>query len=430
MPRRDIVGVLIAVCAAVGLLRAQTAGSVLGVDDLVRMAIERNGDMLAARQRMAETQGLLRQAGVRPAPALEIEESSSRPFGSRGEQVLSAGYFHTIETFGKRDKRMAVALKSSEAAEAELADRERLLTLDVKVKYVQARREQLKLQALQRLASTNRQYYDLTSVRVERGDAAPLERQLLLTDVNRVEVQRIVLGSSADRALLELRKIVGLPIGEPLALATTAPPAETSTGTAELVARALRTRPDLVALRRLEEQAQAEEELARAEGRTDLTASVRYSRTESHLDQLAFDSSGQLAPIHDRDNVLSLGLSIFLFQPRRNQGAIEAAQARTTAARLRREQQELVVRLEVEAAFRRWASARQAVDLLNSGVVDQSERNLTVIRQAYSLGHLRILDVLNEQRRLIDTEMAYVDAQSEWFEAFAELEASVGGPIQ
>ena len=84
----------------------------------------------------------------------------------------------------------------------------------------------------------------------------------------------------------------------------------------------------------------------------------------------------------------------------------------------------------MEAALRRWEAAQGAVEILNRGVIGQSEKNLAVIRQAYSLGQLRILDVLNEQRRLIETQLAYLDAQSELFQSFAELERAIGGPIQ
>ena len=81
---------------------------------------------------------------------------------------------------------------------------------------------------------------------------------------------------------------------------------------------------------------------------------------------------------------------------------------------------------EVEAAFRRWNAARDTVALFQRGVIDQSEQNLQVMRQAYSLGQLRLLDVLNEQRRLVDTELAYIDAQTELAEAAADLERTVG----
>jgi len=425
-----VVVVSVTISAVASLARAQTGPSALGVADLVEMATQRNREFLAVKQRIAETQGLLRRAGVRPAPAVEIEESTGKPLGSRGEEVFSAGYFHTIETFGKRDKRVAVAHKSTEAAEADLADHLRLLTFDVKVRYAQTLREQQKFETIQRLFSTNREYYRLTDLRVQRGDAAPLEGQLFLTDLSRVEAQQTVLANSADRALLELRKVVGVAQAEPLPLLTTALPAATESSPSELQQQALRSRPDLRALQLLEEQALAEEDLTRAEGKPDVTASARYARTNSAFDQFGYDRAGQLVPLRDRDHILTVGLSVLLFQPKRNQGAIEAARARSAAARLRREHLEGVVRLEVEAGFRRWQSARSIVEILNRGVIGQSERNLAMIRQAHALGQLRILDVLNEQRRLIETQLVYLDAQSELFEAFAELERSVGGSIQ
>ena len=430
MTWRRVVVVSVTISAVASLARGQTGPSVLSAADLVEIATQRNSEFLAAKQRIAETQGLLRRAGVRPAPAVEIEESSGKPLGSRGEEVFSAGYFHTIETFGKRGKRVAVAHKSTEAAEADLADHLRLLTFDVKMRYAQALREQQKLETIQRLFSTNREYYRLTDMRVQRGDAAPLEGQLFLTDLSRVEAQQVVLANSADRALLELRKAVGVPPVEPLPLLATALPATTKSSPSELQEQALRGRPDLRALQLLEEQALAEENLTRAEGKPDVTVSARYARTNSAFDQLGYDRVGQLVPLRDRDHILTVGLSVLLFQPKRNQGAMEAARARSAAARLRREHLEAVVRLEVEAAFRRWQSAKGIVEILNRGVIGQSERNLAMIRQAHALGQLRILDVLNEQRRLIETQLVYLDAQSELFEAFAELERSVGGSIQ
>ena len=60
--------------------------------------------MGAARARVAETRGLLRQAGVRPAPGLEVDGATGRPVGSPGKEEYSAAYSHPIEIGGKRDK--------------------------------------------------------------------------------------------------------------------------------------------------------------------------------------------------------------------------------------------------------------------------------------------------------------------------------------
>jgi cobalt-zinc-cadmium efflux system outer membrane protein len=427
---KQVVFVTVAIGVVASLARGQTAPAALSEADLIDMAVQRNQDFLAVRQRIAETQGLLRQAGIRPAPAVEIEESTGRPLGSPGEQAFSAGYFHPIETFGKRSKRIAVAQKSSEMADAELADRLRLLAFDVKVRYAQAETEQQKLEMIERLFSTNRDYYHLTEMRVQRGDAPPLEGQLFLTDLSRVEAQQVMLTSTADRALFELRKVVGVSSSEPLPLQKAVLPTVDKGVLSALQEQAFRNRPDLRVFRILEEQALAEANLARAEGRPDFTASARYSRTNTSFDQLGFNQAGQLTQVRSQDNILTFGVAVPIFLPNRNQGAIEAALARNAAARLRREHLEAVIRLEVESAFRRWDAAKRTVEIFNRGVVGQSERNLEVIRQAYTLGQLRILDVLNEQRRLIETQLAYLDAQSELLQSFADLERSVGGSIQ
>jgi cobalt-zinc-cadmium efflux system outer membrane protein len=57
----------------------------------------------------------------------------------------------------------------------------------------------------------------------------------------------------------------------------------------------------------------------------------------------------------------------------------------------------------------------------------QSAKNLAVIREAYQLGQLRLLDVLNEQRRLTDTELSYLDARVGAARALADLERATGG---
>jgi cobalt-zinc-cadmium efflux system outer membrane protein len=125
-----------------------------------------------------------------------------------------------------------------------------------------------------------------------------------------------------------------------------------------------------------------------------------------------------------------LGISIPLQTRKRNQGNVEAAVARQNAAKLRREHLELTIPIEVDAAWQRYQAARNTVAILNRGVLDESEKNLSVIRQAYDLGQLRLLDVLNEQRRLLETQLSYIDAQAELARNLAELERVAGGDLK
>lgn len=109
---------------------------------------------------------------------------------------------------------------------------------------------------------------------------------------------------------------------------------------------------------------------------------------------------------------------------------MEAAAARAVEFRTLRQHLEASIPLEVEAAYQHWEAASQSLNILDSGVLHQSEKNLEVIRQAYALGQLRLLDVLHEQRRLIDTRMNSIDAESEVRRGFIELERAMGGDLK
>ena len=398
----------------------------LTTEDVVQQALERNRDLLSARERVAEAQGLLRQAGVRLAPTVEIEAGTGRPLGTRGEAEYSASYFQPIETAGKRAKRVTVSQHTVTLAEAELAARSRQLVFDVKTRIAELRAARGKADAIARLLNASRESYKLTQARVAEGDAAVLEERLLVTEVSRVDAQRATFNGRAVSAALDLGRLVGLPMGQGLRLADD-PVRDRDFSLEDLKARATKVRPELLVARAEEAQASAELAVARAEGVPDLTASAKYTHRNSEFENLyGFSPLGALSPLRDRDNVLTVGLSIPVFTANRNRGGVEAATARVSGARLHREYLEATIPQEIEGAYRRWSAAKETVALFQRGVIDQSERNIEVMRQAYTLGQLRLLDVLNEQRRLVDTELAYIDAQTELAEAAADLERAVG----
>lgn len=429
MMRQVWVSASIAVCG-LALARAATAQDrALTARELVQLATTRNRDLLAARERIAEAEGLLRQAGVRLAPTAEIEAGTGRPLGTHGEEEYSASYFHPIELGGKRSKRMEVSQKGVALAEAEFADRVRDVAFDVKTRAADAYAAQQKRDALERLLTAGQESYRLTKTRVDEGDAAALDEQLLMTELNRGRAQQLSATGRARSALSELRRAIGLDTADALLLA---PPLhlDLDVRLEDLKARALRERPDVQAARLLEEQATADVVLARAQGVPDLAASAKYTHRTTEFENLyGLNALGALNPLRDRDNVLTVGVSIPLFAAGRNRGNVDAATARLSAARQHREAIETAVPHEVDAAYQRWAVAKDAVALFQHGVIDQSEKNLGVMRQAYTLGQLRLIDVLNEQRRLVDTELAYIDAQTELAQASAELERAVGSDL-
>jgi len=401
------------------------------VEELVQIALARNAELLATRQRTTEAQGLLLQAGFRPNPGFEVSVSNGAILGSPGERELTLGYAHTFELGGKRERRVEVARLGTELAQLEIADRERQLTAEIKARYGEALAAVRNLETAVQLLGVNQQSYRLTRARVNQGEAAAYEQGLLQVEVGRLQSDRLLFENQVTRVLLELKTLTGMNLDEPLRLRgdLSTLPAPTLL-VQEAMQRALAERPDLKAARLEEQLGEAETRLARAEAVPNVIGFGRYTRSSARFDQFGLSGAGMLVPLRDTDNLLTAGVSITLPSRNRNQGNIQAAVARREAARLRRQFIEQVVRREVNAAYGRYVTARQALEVFDQQVLGQSQDNLRIIRAGYTLGELRVFDVINEQRRLIDTQKAYTDVLKEYYLALVELERAVGTPIK
>ena len=420
---RMYLGVLLA--PAVSESQERTSGS---LEELVRASLARNREVQALHQRVAHAQGLSRQAAVRPAPTIEGEGTSSRPLGSAGEEEFAAAFKQPFETFGKRTSRVKVAELSVALAEAEVDGRSTQLAYEIETGYLSMVYERERMAVLDRVLESLRDSHRLTEARVREGDAAPLEAQLLAVELSRAEAERADATGRLAAAELELRRLAGLTPRD--TLPAIGPPTgdKPSLSLAQLLARALEKRADLRAARLLEEQGNAEITLAKAQARPDVTLLARYAHRNTRFQgQYGLTSAGAVTPLREQYNTLSLGVSLPLTTQRHSQGSIEAAAASAAGARLHREHLESTVPIEVETAYQRWTAAIRMRDLLRDGVVEQSNKNLGVVRQAYQLGQLRLLDVLNEQRRLTDNELTFLVARTQEARAFADLERVTGG---
>lgn len=400
------------------------------IDRLVEAALKRNGDLLSARQRIAEAQGLLTQSRLRLNPAIDASFASGRILNSPGEREFGIGYSHTFELGGKRDRRIEVAGRGVDLATLDISNRERLLKADVKIRFAEALAAARNLTSAEQLYELNRQSYQIAQARARQGEGTPLEEGLLRVEVNRIASDRFLFTNQIERAVLELKTLAGYRPDEPLELAGALSAPKLSLTLDQAIARALAERPDLKAARMEESLTDAETRLARSEAVPNVVGSARYSRVNSRFDQYGLSASGgSPVPIRDTDNLLTGGISINLPLRNRNQGNIQAAVARHQSAALRRQYLERVIRQDIQAALARYETATKALAVFDEGVLQQSRENVRILRAAYDLGEIRLMDVINEQRRLVDTQRAYTDLLREAFIAAVEIERATGSPV-
>ncbi len=253
-------------------------------DDLSRRALSSNGELAAARLEIERARARLRQAGLRPNPTIDFEQTTGRLTGSAGESETSVGISLPIELGGKRRRRIELARVELEAVEAEVAERERRLAGEVLTAYAEALAALRELEITEGLTNLDIKTVVVVQARVSEGDTPPLELNMLRAEVDRLRSRRALVEGRLRISLIRLKALAGIPPDEPLRLREdiqtpilSQPPASMEAA----VDIALRTRPDLRLARLTEEVAEAGFRLARAQSGPDVTAFTRYTISRS-----------------------------------------------------------------------------------------------------------------------------------------------------
>ncbi|MBX3296308.1 MAG: TolC family protein [Acidobacteria bacterium] len=388
-------------------------------DEAVRRALEGNQELAAMRKEVEAGEQLLRQAGLRANPSLEI--GGERQISGMDKSYIVQGSI-PLELGGRRAARKRIAESELEIRRLAAAERERLLAGEVRAKFGEALAAILKLRFTEEMLEAAQRNFNLVAAQVEEGRRAPLERNIEAVELNRIRAMREEAEAAAEIALLDLRNLMGLAPDAAMRLRGTLDVAPDALPLqADAVSAALIRRTDIAGARAVEQLAAARGAQARSEGRVDADLMLGYQRMEAGFPFRAFDDAGMLMPIENRMNFFTFGVRLSLPVFDRKQGMIAAAKLEEEAAAKRREFGELVVRREVAAAYVKFNRSVRAEQIYRVGVRDQAAQNLEVVRQMYELGSRNLLDYIGELRRFIEAESGYIDAQREAYMARIEL---------
>lgn len=394
--------------------------------DLVRRALQSNGELLAARLEIDKARARLAQARLRLNPTLEVEQTSGRFLGSSGTGDLSVGATLPLELYGRRKRRIELAQIEITAREAEINNRERQLTAEVLTNYAEALAALQELKITENLLELDLETTRFVQIRVNEGDTPPLELSLLQVEVERLRSSRALAEGKLEAALTGLKLLVGMSFEVPLRLreqisAVTLPQVPNTIETA--VEAALKNRPDIRIAQIEEELAAAGLRLIRAQSRPDVAVTTRYTQGISET------TIPNLGSFPDRTRTLTFGVSIGLPVFNKNQGAKAEAEIAVRQAQERRAFAEKIVRAEVTGAFQRLQAASRALSILETAVLPRSEQNIKTLRAVYELGEIKITDLIAEQRRLLDANRDLTETLTQRFRANADLITALGVSI-
>jgi len=412
---------LAAVCVSGGNAFAETR--TLTVPQAVEYALANNGELKALRAEKEVARAGLERAALFPNPTLELSGDTGALTGSSDESVVSIGLSQEFLTGSKRTKRRTVAERETEAVHHQVADKERLITLEVKTTCSELTLAQQRRELAQRAIGLNSKLLEIAQERLAAGDIPELEVNLARVELARSEGRNIEAERVINPLLARLRTLLGIPVGEEVTFICVAERKPLEISLREVSRLAHDNRPDLKSLEAARARGRAQVELADAERLPNVTLGLAYTHERSA------DATGATKE-KTRDNLLGVKISIPLPLFDRNQAGIREAQALKQSAENRLEFARMGVEREIEGDYARLVAAEKALDLYTTGILPQLEENLKLVQEAYQLGEVGILAVIEEQKKYIEVHDGYLAALADRQTALARLEASAGVDFQ
>jgi outer membrane protein TolC len=313
---------------------------------------------------------------------------------------------------GKRDLRAAVAEKDVALAESDVAIRARQVVNELKQVYASlfVARNAIDVH----LASVDllRQIADVSQAKYATGRISQQDVLKSVVELSKLHNDLLMFDEQANIASARLNVLLDrapeTPIGplvEPPGQTRLPPPAD-------LQQLAIARQPELQRARVEIEHAEAELASAKREYKPDFTVQGGYllmpQQTNALLARVAI--SWPRAPWSRRKIDAHVA---------EQTAAVEAAKARERAMENR-------VRLAVQEAYVHAQSAQDRAALLRTTILPQSQQSLEVSRIAYQTDRVDFQGVIDSERMLLDAQLGYVRALSEFDQAVADLERAVG----
>jgi outer membrane protein, heavy metal efflux system len=394
----------------------QSPSARITIDEAIRLALQHNHALQAARTTILQNQAQEITANLRPNPVLSWDAQFLPIFqpskfdadyiNTQSQFDLGIGY--TFERGKKRQHRLQAAKDQTTVTRSQVADNERQLVFNVSQQFIDVVLAQSTIDFAKQDLESFQKTVDISEARYKAGDMSEgdflkIKLQLLQfqTDYSSAVLAKV-------QAIAALRQLVGFEsVPDFFDVQGQLDYLPVHAGLEDLRALAMRTRPDLLAAQQGVTAARSQELLAEANGKRDLGASFNYSHVAA-TNTGAFFFNIQL-PIFDR-----------------NQGEIARTRyAITQSQEVAIEASEQVMS-DVVDAFEALRTNDQIVQLYRGGYVDAAKKSRDISEYAYQKGAASLLDFLDAERSYRANQLAYRQALASYMTALEQMRQAVG----
>ena len=400
--------------AVLGVAHAQ-APMRITIDQAINLAIVHNHALKATQTQIQQNQAQEVTAALRPNPTLTVDSLfipvEPQNFNANiiaNVTEFDAGVSYLFERGGKRHRRIDAARDATGQTRYQVSDAERALIFNTAQQFITAQLAESNLDLANQDLASFQQTVDIARAQykagaISEGDLLKITVQLLQfqTDVSTAKVARV-------QALASLRGFLGydaVPADYDVEGDLAYQPLQLNRD--DLLLKALKTRPDLLAAQQGVRAAESQYALAKANGKVDVTGALTYTHV-----------SGE----NTVGATVSFPLPIF----DRNQGEIARTQYARTAAQETASAASDTVLTDVNSAYAAFSSNQEVVTLYTGGYLKQSKDSRDISEYAYHRGAASLLDFLDAERSYRATQLAYRQALTNYLIAVEQLKEAVG----
>lgn len=396
----------ISILLATGLWSTVLSAAALSLSEATQRVLTKNPQISLSDALEQAAAGRASQAGILPNPELsyQLEDFSRDTQRSANQATTTFSLSQQFSLPGKRSARMAVANDEQALAKVDgLSQRLSLIRL-THDRYAEAVAAQEQLSIAEQSHVLAKQAYDAVSARVDAGRVSPIE--LSRASVALKAAQREV-ATQKQFQLLAQRQLASLWGERELVESLTGSlvlPQSLTEDVAPINKIPLLKRADIQV-----KKEQAALRLAQAERVPDFTLMAGMKRDAD-----------------TRDESLLIGVSIPIPLFNRNQGSVLSARSELAAAEAEQaliKQQWVTLRDQLET--QRAASYQEALQLRDD-VLRVAREAAEATQIGYQAGKFSLLDLLDAQRILIDSQSQYLSARLSFFRSNAALNELLG----
>ena len=364
-----------------------------------------NPDLKAARFTIDEAVGKLRQSGRLENPELEseLEHNSGFDYGR-----LEIGLSQKFPLTNRLEIEKNLGATQVLAAQAEVREITNRLVGEASEALVRVLAIRERMELLSEQAKLSNELAEFISEVAKKGEASSLDAGQARLEASRFVTQSRQLAATEQQAIGVLKPLLGIPLGETVIVSGTLPALRLPAGADDV------DRPALEIARLA---------VVAAEQQTEIERTKRYGDARA-----GFYAAGEDIGRDENEGIVGIRFSIPLPFWDKNEGNIEAAEAKAKRRRQEVTALDQGIRLEAEAAraeMLEWASLAREIE---QTILPQAAEQTDLAEQAWRDGQGDLLTVLRSREQRLELAAARLEALQNFQLALVRYRTALGNP--